>query len=206
MLGLLTHRASARLEQVSRQSEVVPEDGSGLLVCDLLGEDDLVFATDADIKSTMRRLEYYSERDDKKTFALRQQAYGFTYTPGCLLLDATLENHVKPATQAAFDWMHCFMVSGVFSTILFLVLEDVSNAGSRFVSNCFLALNKKRNQCAAPKTETQASTSMDLCSTMLRHGVFLVNSVVLTFATCSHQNAGLQTKKPSRLSVQLLKA
>ena len=103
MLGLLTHRAFAHLEQVSRQSEVVPEDGSGLLVCDLLGEDDLLFATDADIKETMRRLEHYSAIDDKKNFALRQQAYGFTYVPGCLLLDATLENHVFPATQAAMQ-------------------------------------------------------------------------------------------------------
>ena len=139
MLGMLVRRLSARLNKVTRVSEIVPEDGTGLLVCDLIQDRDLIYATDDDIRHTLKRLQDHSATDDRKTFASRQQAYGWRYEPSCLLYDEALNDTMKPATQTAIDWMHCFMVSGVFSTILFCLLEDVTKEGPHiFLQNVLI--------------------------------------------------------------------
>ena len=110
---------------VSRTSEVVGSDGSNLLVCSVVKEEELVAASDADIRASIRRLESLKTSPDFKRW---QQAIGFTYQQLRLLNDAALEDVVKPASQYCHDWMHGIFAGGVFNVITFLLFEAVHAA------------------------------------------------------------------------------
>jgi hypothetical protein len=114
---------------VTRDSGIVLEDGTTLMVSDMLREQDLVFATNQDIKDTVIRLAARKQTDSAGMFALRQQACGFKHEPNSMLLDKHLDDVLKPASQFAFDWMHLSVVHGVFNTVLYLLLEDLIDSG-----------------------------------------------------------------------------
>ena len=59
-------------------------------------------------------------------FKLWQQAMGFTYMEGGILQDASLLQHVKPATHYCHDWMHGMASNGVANIVTYLFLYEVS--------------------------------------------------------------------------------
>lgn len=118
---------------VSLESDLVAEDSTKLLACSVIHEADLDFATDSDIRGTVRRLAAHADRETKAEFIMRQQAVGFTHEPYSILLDQALESYVAPATQFSHDWMHAIFVHGVFNTVMYLFLEGIIADGGKNV-------------------------------------------------------------------------
>ena len=52
-----------------------------------------------------------------------EQSLGVTYHPRALLLDATLDNIVRPVEVYVHDWMHGIFVDGVFNLVVFKYFE-----------------------------------------------------------------------------------
>ena len=104
-------------------SGVCQEDDLDLLRCDVIYADDLELASDRELIQLVRDLNIRRLTDDAAAFKVRQQAYGFTWKSYNLLTDPVLRGTMRPTTQFAHDWMHTLFVSGVFNTVLFIVLE-----------------------------------------------------------------------------------
>jgi hypothetical protein len=126
----------------TKKSNVVDEDGHNLLTCDLFTEAELDFATDADIRDTIRRLAAHKLTDTPGDFELRETAFGFNHEPHGLLMDPALDAIVDPVSHYAHDWMHAMVVNGVFNTIVFLLCMDISNAGMHDIWGRFHAYVK----------------------------------------------------------------
>ena len=105
------------------------DDEENILTCSLLKERDLDFATDEDIRGTVRRLAHFAATVEKKTLVMREQAAGFNHHPFNMLLDPALDDVLKPISHFAHDWMHTFCVHGVWNTILFLMLQAAIACG-----------------------------------------------------------------------------
>ena len=104
----------------------IATDGSDL-VCDLIHEHQLQFATDADIMGSIARLEAFKLSESATNFKIREQAIGFTLLEHSLLTNPHLvaSGVLKPASQFCHDWMHGIFGGGVFNVILFQLLADV---------------------------------------------------------------------------------
>ncbi len=97
---------------VALKSELTASDGTRLLKCSVVHEEDLAFATNSDIRGAIRRLQAHKLTDSPKVFKKREQAIGFTYQEHGLLQDPSLETIVNPADVYCHDWMHGMMVGG----------------------------------------------------------------------------------------------
>jgi hypothetical protein len=115
----------------SRESELVDEDGTNLLTCSLIFEADLDFATDGDIRGSVRRLATSYATDPTPIFKRWSMAIGFRHEPHNMLLDPMLDTIVQPASQLCHDWMHAIFVNGIFNTIGYLVIESLMEDGVR---------------------------------------------------------------------------
>ena len=106
------------------------ETNNDLLTCNKLFETDMDFATDNDIRGTVERLaEHARTARNQEQLNLRQQACGFNHHAYNMLLDLRLRDVVKPVSQFAHDWMHTFMVHGVWNTIMMLLLLALAADG-----------------------------------------------------------------------------
>ena len=110
---------------IAEESGAVDADGTNILVCSLIHEQQLQFATDADIRRTIDRLAGFKATDSKQDFQLRQQAFGFTLQEHGILNDPELKGIVNPASQYCHDWMHCIFASGVFNIVVFLCFSAI---------------------------------------------------------------------------------
>jgi hypothetical protein len=113
----------------AEESGILDEEGTDMLTCSLLHEEDLHMARDVDIRGTIGRLTAYHATDTAEDFKLRQQALGFRYEPEGILMDADLLGVVRPATQYMHDWMHAVVVNGSFNTIIYVFFEALMLAG-----------------------------------------------------------------------------
>ena len=112
-------------------SELVDEDGTDMLVCSIIHEDELDFATDADIRGSVRRLAEKwatSSTSEKRDWT---QAIGFRHEPHGMLMDPSLDTIVQPASQFVHDWMHAFFVHGIFTTLSYWTMEAILQDGVR---------------------------------------------------------------------------
>ena len=107
----------------TEKSELVAEDGSSLLKCNIVHEKDLVFATDDSLRMDARYLEGKAGTMNKQKFDKLQQALGITHRPGSLLLDRDLYHIIKPSEQYMHDWMHTLFANGIVNTMVFLLFE-----------------------------------------------------------------------------------
>ena len=117
------------LNLYTRESQITQQDGTRGLVCDLLDESALRFATDVQVRGAVRRLAAKSITDQQGIFQKRQTVVGFRHEPYNLLLMPELDRVVKPVSQFCHDPQHTIFVNGVFNTVLFLVLESILAAG-----------------------------------------------------------------------------
>ena len=107
-------------------SDIVDEDGDAMLTCSHVLEDELDFATDDDIRGTVRRLAAHAAVVDADERKLREQAAGFNHNRFNMLLDPELDDVLHPISQFAHDWMHTFVVHGVWNTVLLLLLKAIT--------------------------------------------------------------------------------
>ena len=112
-------------------SGITDEEGTELLTCNIIRSEDLDFATDADVRGTVRRLAAMKARIAAEEFKLREMAMGFTHKAHSLLNDASLDGVVQPASQYCHDWMHTVLVTGVFNTVVFRLFSDLWESGFR---------------------------------------------------------------------------
>ena len=93
---------------------------SGRLTDDLMDRSKLLFASNAEICATVRRLHAYKATcTNNDEFKLRQQAWGFTYQEHGVLEGNDLAEYVKPADQFVHDWQHGIFNNGMFNVLAF---------------------------------------------------------------------------------------
>lgn len=112
---------------VTKKSGVQDEDGHDILVADEWDLSKVQQATDNEVAGTIARLDEKSKELNKGDFQLWQQAVGWNYNPHDLLHCAELSQDVLPISQFLHDWMHCFLVTGIFQTTMFLLLSAIES-------------------------------------------------------------------------------
>ena len=123
----------------TNKSNIIAEDGSNLLRCDVLTVDGLEAATDAELRTNMRYLQQESARLTVDEFTLLQQALGLTFHPGNVLVDRDLDSVLSPTSAYSHDWMHCMFVDGVANLTVYLAFEACIDAGMPGVYESFSA-------------------------------------------------------------------
>ncbi len=119
------------------QSNIVAEDGTSLLRCDVITVDGLEAASDSELRTNMRYLQQESARVAPEAFTLLQQALGLTYHPRNVLVDRELDSLLHPTTAYTHDWMHCLFVDGVANLTVYLLLEACITGGMSGVYESF---------------------------------------------------------------------
>jgi len=126
----------------TQKSGITLEDGTEMLCCSLVHEDELVFSTDADVRGTVDRLAARALVDTNAVFKKRETVVGFRHEPASILLSPELREVVKPVSQFCHDTQHTLFVTGIFNTTVFLFFETLWLGGMKGVhdaANAFLA-------------------------------------------------------------------
>ena len=106
----------------SSASGIVNEEtGEMCQACSLTLYSEMDFATNDEVRGTVRRLADVAANRPGE-LALRQQACGFNHNRMNLLLQPSLDTVIRPVHNMAHDWMHTLMVHGVFNTVMYLML------------------------------------------------------------------------------------
>ena len=113
---------------VTEKSGMQAEDGTDILVANEWGLSKIQHATDQDILGTIARLALKQKELSKQDFALWQQAVGFNWNPCYLLHHQGLQADILPISQFLHDYMHCFLVTGIFQTTIWLLLASLEVA------------------------------------------------------------------------------
>ena len=114
---------------LSKASRLVDEDGDDVLTCSLIHESELDFASDSDVRGSVRRLAAKRLECGPGEFSKWSQAIGFTHQPHNLLLDRSLDDVVSPLSQFRHDWMHAAFAHGVWNSVACWCLEAFIAAG-----------------------------------------------------------------------------
>jgi len=101
------------------------DDEEELLTCSIINDAECHFATDDDVRGSVRRLAAMKPLLSVADFKMRQQAHGFTHEPHGILMDPSLDNTVYPVRQFIHDWMHALFVNGCFNFVALWVLEAI---------------------------------------------------------------------------------
>ena len=112
---------------IAEASGLVDAYGGDIVVCSLIHEHQLCFATDRSVRATLNRLAAFKLTDGSTAFKLRQQAIGFTYQEHGVLQEAKLTDIVLPVSQYCHDWMHCLFAGGVFNIVVLQCFTEVHN-------------------------------------------------------------------------------
>lgn len=118
----------------SESSGLADEDGCEILTSNLHLFDDMDFATDDDVRGTILRLAYVAANMPSE-LKMREQACGFNHNKMNMCLEPSLDNIVKPVSILGHDWMHTFVVHGVWNTVLFLLLTTLCAVSGDAVRN-----------------------------------------------------------------------
>ena len=73
-----------------------------------------VIHTDESLRATVRMLETQKDLLRPKAFERLEQSVGINYRPDGLLCDPAFVS-LTPITSTLYDWMHCYVVGGVFN-------------------------------------------------------------------------------------------
>ena len=123
----------------TKDSEMVDEDGTNLLRCDVIKVAGLVPSSSRELRLNMRYLEQESITRSPDEFTKLQQALGLTYYPHGVLVDRELDDLLEPTEAYCHDWMHCLFVDGVVNLVIYLLFEMCINAGMDGVYESFSA-------------------------------------------------------------------
>ena len=96
--------------------DIVGRDGTGFSQHHVCSDSrKLVLHTRATISACLDRLRHASTTMGKLAFEELQTRLGWNFTAGSLLTDQRLLGICDPSACVLFDWMHVFMVNGVFN-------------------------------------------------------------------------------------------
>ena len=112
----------------TEKSNITMEDNEEVLVANAWSLENIKQATDSDVMGTAQRLQVQSRALSSKDFEVWQQAVGMTFNPYSLLQTYSLARHLQPVSQFVHDWMHCFLVTGIFQTLMHLTLQTLAGA------------------------------------------------------------------------------
>jgi len=107
------------------KSGIVQEDGTEMLTCSLVRDEDAILCSDEDVRGSVDRLAAKHATDAIAVFKKREQVVGFRHEPEGILLCEELRDTVKPASQFCHDTQHTLFVNGVFNTIVYLFFETL---------------------------------------------------------------------------------
>ena len=107
----------------TESSNIVDEDGSNLLRCNVIKKADLVPARCADMRKSARYLEKLKGTMNNEDFTEHEKALGMTHHKHALLLDRSLDGWLDVTKVYLHDWMHGLFVGGVVNITVFLLLE-----------------------------------------------------------------------------------
>ena len=62
-------------------------------------------------------------------FDTLQKNVGFNHCPQGALMSQPLRQHLRPITAGCFDWMHCYLVAGLFHGETNLLLDVLAKEG-----------------------------------------------------------------------------
>jgi hypothetical protein len=115
----------------AEKSELVDDDGTNLLCCNVLTYAELVPATSKELRKNYRYLEKLKNRGllNNDEFDAASQALGLTYHKHALLLEKSLDAFCDPVEIYMHDWMHAIFVDGIFNVTLYLLLETMITLG-----------------------------------------------------------------------------
>ena len=147
----------------TERSGIVDEDNNDLLTCALVRSSEMDFATDDDVRGTVRRLAHIAATRTSGELKLRERACGYNHNMHNMLLDPALDNVLKPATHFAHDWMHTLVVHGAWNTLMFAMLTCLIAAG---VKDAPAQLSKYISEWTLPaRLATSAANFADILST-----------------------------------------
>ena len=117
------------------ESEIAAADGTALLRCNAVREDQLVDADNNDLRRSARFLEskFADPIMGVTKFNKLQQALGITHVPGSVLLDRSLDHLIKPVDQYMHDWMHTLFADGIVNLLVYLLFEAHIEADRRLL-------------------------------------------------------------------------
>ena len=113
----------------TQKCELVTDDDRGLLSCNVIEESRLDFASDQEIRDTVRNLAARHGTMPQGEFEALERSIGFVHKPHSLLLDRSLDAIVQPASQFMHDPMHGIFASGVFNILVVLLFEEFIRHG-----------------------------------------------------------------------------
>ena len=116
----------------SEKSNIVDETGDDMFTCNMYLMSEMDFATDTDVVETVHRLADFAATRPGE-LKIREMACGFNHSKYNMMLSQSLERVIKPCTNMAHDWMHTFVVHGVWNTIV-LILMVALNVGTHAVT------------------------------------------------------------------------
>ncbi|CAE7217867.1 unnamed protein product [Symbiodinium sp. CCMP2592] len=128
---------------VAHSSSLHSCDATGTLVshvCHNKGQ--MVRHTDETILEAAVHLADNKPRMNKGEFKMRQFALGLNYAEHGPLFSAELRPHMKPIAVSMYDWMHNFVVGGIFQVEMTELLKVLRRQGipqselHRFLSDC----------------------------------------------------------------------
>ena len=119
-------------------SKTVAADGSRLLKCGVIRLDELVPATDDELRRRYRYLVRLAPTiPSEEAFKDMQQATGLTYGKRGILADPSLDRLISPTKAYVHDWMHDLFVDGVVNLCVYLVFEVFIDMGYKGVYESF---------------------------------------------------------------------
>ena len=110
---------------VAVSSGLVDADAKNILICDVVFEHELAFASDKEVRGAIERLKRFRITETNPDYQLRSQAIGFSLHEHSLLCDMDVTGIVQPASQYCHDWMHGAFRCGVFNVVLFRFIDAV---------------------------------------------------------------------------------
>ena len=110
---------------LTEKSNIVDESNEHLLIAQSWDLSKVQQASNEDIHATAKRLEEKHLELNSIQFQLWQQAVGMNCNAHALLHWESLKGHVQPISQFLHDWMHCFLVSGIFNTVMHLLMTSL---------------------------------------------------------------------------------
>ena len=112
----------------THESEIVDDDGSNLLRCNIINLEELVPETGVMLRTNARFLASQAHLPPGR-FTRLQQALGLTYHKHAMLLDHDLDAVFDPCETYQHDSMHGLYVDGAVNLVVYLLFET-------FISNC----------------------------------------------------------------------
>ena len=91
----------------------------------------LVLHSDRSVWQIVDHLATQAGHGTKKAFSELEVRLGWNHVPNGVLLDQDMRAHFKPISHVSYDWMHVYLVAGIFHKEISALLDLMSKHGIR---------------------------------------------------------------------------